>query len=354
MWIKPTLAELVADFIRSQIESGEFVHRLPGESALTEMTGVSRGSVRAALVLLEREGMVVTTQGKNRRIVAPARREADVLPRISMLMPRDRYQMGAPLNQIIAEVRRILEGQAVLNIQVSRAVKMKRPSRHLQRLVDTHRSSLWILLQSSTATQQWFAGSGTPCLVFGTGAEDVGLPAMDTDWRATGLHLARLIERHGHQRVLLLERHIQTRGTYDLKSAYSEGFEQAGIFYEGVYPEYGVIPVFEKKLSRSGGARPNPSVVIFYEYEDLITGVTWLQAKGWRIPEDIAVICLDGGGSIGNIYPLIAHYRRSVSKLSKGLVSLILTSLENHPMPARREYLQDYIPGDSFGGLSEE
>ena len=55
----------VADQIRTLIESGEFAvgERLPGERELAEKLGVSRPTIREALIALEVEGLVHIRMG---------------------------------------------------------------------------------------------------------------------------------------------------------------------------------------------------------------------------------------------------------------------------------------------------
>ncbi|MHB1654591.1 MAG: GntR family transcriptional regulator [Desulfitobacteriaceae bacterium] len=54
--------EIMRDFIASMVESGE--HRLPSEEELATQLGISRLTVREAMTVLEREGVVVRFQGR--------------------------------------------------------------------------------------------------------------------------------------------------------------------------------------------------------------------------------------------------------------------------------------------------
>jgi GntR family transcriptional regulator len=62
---KPLKVQL-ANLLRAQIESGELAkgQKLPSESTLQQDHGVSRGTVREAVKILQKEGLVITIQGR--------------------------------------------------------------------------------------------------------------------------------------------------------------------------------------------------------------------------------------------------------------------------------------------------
>ena len=66
----------VADQIRTLIESGEFAvgERLPGERELAEKLGVSRPTIREALIALEVEGLVHIRMGSGIYVTRQQRR----------------------------------------------------------------------------------------------------------------------------------------------------------------------------------------------------------------------------------------------------------------------------------------
>ena len=65
--LDPTpLRDQLAAVLRSQIESGVLAkgQPIPSESYLQQEYGLARGTVRAAVKLLQEEGLVVTIQGR--------------------------------------------------------------------------------------------------------------------------------------------------------------------------------------------------------------------------------------------------------------------------------------------------
>ncbi len=65
------LPEQIAEMIRSDLESKRWSEFLPGERTLSELLQVSRTSLRSALDILEKQGLVRTAHGRRRQIVTP-------------------------------------------------------------------------------------------------------------------------------------------------------------------------------------------------------------------------------------------------------------------------------------------
>src|SRR2546430_14706825 len=73
------LSRQIADQIRSLIRAGEFTagSRLPPERDLARQLGVSRPSVREALIALEVEGLVDVRIGSGIYVLAPGRNRSE-------------------------------------------------------------------------------------------------------------------------------------------------------------------------------------------------------------------------------------------------------------------------------------
>ena len=71
------LREQVAAVLRERIARGEYPpnRRIPPETDLTAEFNVSRPTVRAALAILEEEGLILTRRGKGRYVTAREERD---------------------------------------------------------------------------------------------------------------------------------------------------------------------------------------------------------------------------------------------------------------------------------------
>jgi GntR family transcriptional repressor for pyruvate dehydrogenase complex len=131
---KTRVAEEVADRIRVLILDGTFPQGqpLPSERVLTEQFGVSRGSIRDALRMLETIGLIETQHGRG---TFPRELTVDrlVAPLASMMT----YQHD--LQDELMDVRRMFE-PAVARVAATRATD--EDFADLQRILDTQRRKL--------------------------------------------------------------------------------------------------------------------------------------------------------------------------------------------------------------------
>ena len=131
---KTRVAEEVADRIRILILNGTFApgQPLPSERVLTEQFGVSRGSIRDALRMLETIGLIETQHGRG---TFPRELTVDrlVAPLASMMA------FQSDLQDELMDVRRMFE-PAVARVAANRATE--KDFGDLQRILDAQRLKL--------------------------------------------------------------------------------------------------------------------------------------------------------------------------------------------------------------------
>jgi GntR family transcriptional repressor for pyruvate dehydrogenase complex len=131
---KTRVAEEVADRIRTLILDGTFAQGqpLPSERVLTEQFGVSRGSIRDALRMLETIGLIETQHGRG---TFPRELTVDrlVAPLASMMA------FQSDLQDELLDVRRMFE-PAVARVAAQRATE--KDFDDLQRILDAQRKKL--------------------------------------------------------------------------------------------------------------------------------------------------------------------------------------------------------------------
>lgn len=95
----PSRYDALADILRSKILDGELAvgDVLPGERNLVEQTGLSRGSVREALRVLEAEGLVKTKLGRNGGAVVQPQSEAAISRLVDLFIRGRRIRFKALL-----------------------------------------------------------------------------------------------------------------------------------------------------------------------------------------------------------------------------------------------------------------
>lgn len=333
------LAAQVAGSLRAAIEQGAWKHNLPSERRLTEVFQVSRPTMRTALHLIAKEGLIEIRQGRPNRLLARTGvRDADQNRLVGLIRDLPMSEIHENSFQNIIEMRSHLAERGfateMLNCDARSAAAEQRK---LEEFVRQHRFFCCALISVSRALQQWFATHSIPALVIGSCHASVCLPSLDVDYRGVCRHAAGVLLSHGHRRIALLLPDFGLAG--DLAS------EQG--FLEAVGPH-----------GRSGEARPlvvrhdstaanirslldtlfdspePPTGLVVAKPKHVLTVAFYLLKRGYSVPGDVSLISRDQDSLFGDESAPIAHYRFGNNVYNRRLIRLMLQLASTGQLPA--------------------
>ena len=203
----PKRLSLVAQTVESLCEgirSGYWQEHLPGERELCAHLEVSRRTISAALLELQRQGWLEVTHRLRRRITRPrARDSAGGSKRLIAVLSSWPMQRMSQQTLLVMDTLRekLTKAGCALELHVLPSCFTAHPARALRRLLDTKPASGWLLFGSGEPTQQWFASEGIPCFVLGSCPPGIALPSVDSDHRAACRHAGGMLLRKGHRRI---------------------------------------------------------------------------------------------------------------------------------------------------------
>jgi DNA-binding LacI/PurR family transcriptional regulator len=96
---------------------------------------------------------------------------------------------------------------------------------------------------------------------------------------------------------------------------------------------------------------PHPTALASIHAPDAMTVLTCLQADGFRVPGDIAVLSLQGDPSLAHLIPAIAHYEWRSDLLVKRLMRAILEATTGTATPESTLIMSRFYPGESLGPM---
>jgi DNA-binding LacI/PurR family transcriptional regulator len=347
---RQTLAESAAQVLLAQLNSGRWTEFLPGERELCEEFQISRPTLRQALKVLEREGRVKVAQGRRRRIIArPGRRIPAARQKvIGLLSPFSLKALPPFVLFWIDEVRSNLAKVGYrLEFHVSgRTGAASHPDRALEQVVFTAPASLWILLLSTPAGQQWFRDRNLPCLVAGSCAPEVRLPSIDIDYRAACHHAVGVFRRGGHQHLALIIPASGTGGDADSEAGFlggaAEGPPPVILRHDGT--RAGILRSLE------GALRLNtpPTGFLVARSAHVLTVLTLLMQRGRRLPREAAVISRDDDYFLDFVTPQVARYGSDPARFARQLFQMILQMVRFGPTTGHPiRLMPTFIPGET-------
>ncbi len=330
---RQTLAESAAQVLLAQLDSGRWTEFLPGERELCEEFQISRPTLRQALKVLERERRVEVAQGRRRRIIAQRGRRIPAARQkvIGLLSPFTLKALPPFVLFWIDEVRSNLAkvGYRLEFHASGRAGTAGHPDRVLEQVVYTAPASLWILLLSTPASQQWFRERNLPCLVAGSCAPEVHLPSVDIDYRAACHHATGVFRRRGHERLALVVPASGAGGDADSEAGLCGGAAD------------GPPPVILRHdgtraaivRSMEGALRLNnpPTGFLVARSAHVLTVLTLLMQRGRRLPGEAAVISRDDDYFLDFVTPQVARYSSDPARFARQIFQMILQMVRFGP-----------------------
>lgn len=306
-------AQAVA-ILREKIMGGQW-KELPSERVLADEFNVSRPTVRVALAVLCREGLVKTSQGRHSCVIIrrPRRYPGKMVVLLTSEQP---YAMAESDQFVISELRRRLhESGYQLNILFDERLNRQRPKPVLEKLVIKSENACWILLKQGQAVQQWFSKGRYRAIVLGSVYADVHLPAYDTDFKAASRHAFNVFRRLGHQHIRLVIARTGLAGDQASEEGFMDGFNAAsdtGIISSVIYHQR-TVPSICSALDAAFRSKNPPTGLLVSQAADAVTVLTYLMRSGVRIPADVSIIARRAETILDHVVPSLARYTINLS-----------------------------------------
>jgi DNA-binding LacI/PurR family transcriptional regulator len=280
--------------LRQAISEGRFADgRLPDERALTAEFGVSRGTVRAALEVLESEGLILRVQGRGTLL-----REGAVLPaaatgRIGVicrqLPPREEEASSAPAG-FYGE---LLRGITAAATSSGRDLVVYGPGAfaRLAEIAGSGVSGLLLLGTSDPIALLRVADAGLPAVLVDHSTDVVDIDSVDIDSTGGAVAAVRHLCALGHREIGYVDwnRRKLSRPRFE---GYRRGLEICGLRYRasrvaaaGAHEQGGAAA-----LRRLLKVRPRPTAVFAFSDTMARGAVRAALADGVRIPEDLSLV----------------------------------------------------------------
>jgi LacI family transcriptional regulator len=308
---RESLVTKVVDVLKRELPWYAGKQWLPGERRLKDQLNVGRTTIRAALARMQKERLVRAYPQRGYRILLPRGYRRSV-PRLVCYLQESRIgALNVPHLLMLGDIEHGLAGAGYeLKTFVTPSARRHDGSEWLAGLISEHQAACWLLTTTSLKTQQWFVKHDVPALILGSCYPGINLPSMDIDYTAVGRYAAGVFWRQGHRRICILTHTPRFGGDICAE----EGFQAilcqlgGGALSAGIFQHDGSAEDVQRVLAiRFARARP-PTAMLVTKSLNALTAVSYLIYKGFRVPQDVSVICRDDGMFLEHVIPSIAYY----------------------------------------------
>ena len=347
------LATQVADVIRKTIRHGIWSKDIPSERRLSELLKVSRPTIRVALHMLAKDGLLeIKPRTRKRLLGGRVHTAAPPKKTVGIITPAQITRLSQSNYMHISDlIAHLSESGFAVEIFVCKPTGRFSHSEQLASFLRANRVVCCLLLSVNESVQSWFSTRSFPALVLGSCYKTIRLPSVDVNLRASCRHAAGLFLHHGHRRLALILPDSKLAGD----QASELGFREAVELHNATPKDEARITIIRhndtapgvtaklKVLFQSPDA---PTALLVAKPWPTFTTIIFLLKRGLAVPESVSVIARDQDLLYETIDPPISHYRFQHSSFTQRASHLVLKMLRRGVFPAAPSLiLPEYFQG---------
>lgn len=325
-----SLVSQTAAVLREGVSEGLWGPTLPGEATLYQQFKVSRVTLRAALKLLESEGLLSGSQGARRKVRDVSKTSVPIAETrtVGLVTPIPAHQLSPSVMFWIDGMREHLAAAGYrLELHVIARAYAPRCGRVLADLMRGFPIAGWVIYLSTPAMQRWFMERELPCVLAGSRHPGIRLPSVDIDYHAACFHAAGLFHARGHRCQALLNASNSAAGDRESEQGFLErvnktpGLEGLSVYHDGT--ARGVCQKLDQLLHRP---QP-PTAFLVSRPMHALTAAGHLIRRGVRLPQDAVLVARDHEYFLDHAVPSIACYRADPVLFARKISRVVLSQL---------------------------
>jgi DNA-binding LacI/PurR family transcriptional regulator len=314
-------SEQVAAHLREELIAGRWSGAMPGAAKLEKELGVGRGTVEAALLLLEKEGLLINRGcRRGRRIELPGGKPGAAALRIVILVP----EASDLRMHYLLEIKHRLEiaGHTV-SYADSFTAGFVTDARPLAKLVGRTEADAWLVLAGSRMVLGWISARPTPSFALFGRMSDLEMPGISPSHMQALVAATRRLVALGHRRIVMLSRPGRRLPEPGKKErAFLAELEANGI-PAGRYnlPDWEDGPKGLRGCLESLFQLTPPTALIIDGVPLFAAVQQFLAERRIHVPQGVSLICSDGDPHFDWCHTPIAHIRWDSTPLARRILS---------------------------------
>lgn len=292
---------------------------MPGVNWLAAELGVNRKTVAAALLQLEKEGLLANQgQGRKRRIVPP---DSDAVRpmQIGILL----YE-PVPLTQgYLVELQHLLIAAGHTAFFASKSLgELGMNTLRVTQFVQQNSADAWVLCAGSREVLSSFCEKNIPAFALFGRREGVPIAGTGPNKSPVVAAAARKLIELGHRRIVLVVQRVRRLPVPGrAETAFIEELKSHNIAVsEFNLPDWDETPDGLHELLHSLFRVTPPTAMIIDEAPLFAAVQQFLAARGLRVPQHVSLICTDADSTFTWCKPAITHIRWDTGPVLRRIV----------------------------------
>jgi DNA-binding LacI/PurR family transcriptional regulator len=356
---KLSAAEQTAAHLKDWLLNKNATNQIPGVDRLSLELGVSRDTVRRALVLLEKSGLIRSGgKGKPRVIVNDSALDGEQPTkskalRVNIFPDMNMEHFASYLVTHALQLQRQLT-DAGCNCQFTdrTLADFDHQPQRISRYVAANEADVWIVMAASSDVLEWFEKQSFVTIAWGGRHRHLSLPGSGTNLVPAIREATRHLISLGHRRIAYLappiirQPSISTSGQAFLEELNTRGVSAASSYH---LPEFSSDPHgIEVALKEMFRVTP-PTALIVGMHSYHLTVLSFLRQNNLRVPEDVSIVAGYMDAKLDWMFPRQAHFHLQMDKIIRRIVKWIEDVIRGKRPDGCAIYDAAYFSGPSVG-----
>lgn len=348
-----TLAEQVAQALRDGLRQGRWHGTVPGRNRLAADLGVNHKTVKVALAILEREGLLESRgTGRKRSIV----RDAPTPPVALRFMVLAYEKSNIHLDYMVEIMNRLQAAGHWAGFATKTLGDLGMDVNRIASFVMKTEADAWVVMAGRRDVLEWFASQPVPAFALFGSASKISIASTAPEKTSALMELVDGLVGLGHKRIVMLsreERRMPTPGAIEMK--YLARLEAHGI-PTGSYnlPDWGNDPASLAQSLDSLFRHTPPTALIADDTLIFPAIIQQLARMGLSAPQHVSLACTDPAAEFEWYHPSVTHIAWNQSAVINrvvGWANQVSIGKNDRRQTAIRARL---VPGGTVGPVAQE
>lgn len=319
--LKKSLSLRTADMLKDEIEKGKFRSQLPSETALAKTLQVSRHTIREAFKILESAEIIKKAQKGSRRTINE-HTQLSRKPQVAYVAAIPLQDLHSSAQQLFRSTRIELEQKGIecTFCHVYFALDTKH-TRHITEFIQTNKFDLYVVFEACNSIIRVLNQYELPYVIMGA-LENTGgnHHSIAYDIVPSIKHAFTMALRNGHRNIILpypviipISELTEIYASFNLEYNAEKAFPLVSDSRDG----------YIEMLEKCFNGEDKPTFFINTNTRYLITVYSWLASKGYKVPDDVAIVNIGSEASLELFEPMISYYSTNYIPIARRLAAQI-------------------------------